>query len=82
MRVTRKWFAAIVRSLFLLGAMLLVAVVMLGAKGPPQSSREVRRDEIALFASRPLPGIAQLGAEMLLVIVLTWTCRGALKIRL
>ncbi|MGH7618777.1 MAG: hypothetical protein ACREPM_16270 [Gemmatimonadaceae bacterium] len=76
------WFAAGARSLSFLGAMVLVAAVMLGAKGPPQSSREVRRDEIARFAPRPVPGIAQLGGELLLVVVLTWACRGPLKIRL
>jgi hypothetical protein len=77
-----NWFAAVARSLLLLGAMLVVAVIMLGAKGPPQSSREVRRDEIARFAPGLLPGVAQLGGEMFLVVVLTWICRGPLKIRL
>ena len=77
-----SWFAAVARSLVLLGAMLLVGAVMLGAKGPPQSSRDVRRDEVARFAPEPLSGIAQLGGEMLLVVVLTWTCGGLLKIRL
>jgi hypothetical protein len=55
---------------------------MLGAKGLPQSSREVHRDEIARFAPRLLPGVAQLGGELLLVVGLTWACRGPLKIRL
>jgi len=77
-----NWFAAAARSLLLLGAILLVAAIMLGAKGPPQSSREVRRNEIARFAPRLLPGVAQLGAQLLLVVGLTWTCRGPLKIRL
>ncbi len=77
-----NWLAAAARSLLLLGAMLLVAVLMLGAKGPPQSSRDVRRDEIARFAPRAVPGAAQLGGQLLLVVVLTWACRGALKIRL
>jgi hypothetical protein len=77
-----NWFAVTTRSLSLLGAMLLVAAVMLGAKRPPQLNREVRRDGIARFSPRLLPGIAKLGGEMLLVVALTWTCRGPLKIRL
>lgn len=77
-----NWFAAAVRSFLLLGAMLLVAVIMLGAKGPPQSSRDVRRNEIARFAPRLLPGVAEVGGQMILVVGLTWACRGALKIRL
>jgi hypothetical protein len=77
-----NWFTAAARSLLLLGAMLLVATIMLGAKGLPQSSREVHRDEIARFAPRLLPGVAQLGGELLLVVGLTWACRGPLKIRL
>ena len=77
-----NWLAGAARSLLLLGAMLLVAVIMLGAKGPPQSSRDVRRNEIARFAPRAVPGVAQLGGQLLLVVVLTWACRGALKIRL
>lgn len=75
-------FAAAARSLLLLGAILLVAAVMLGANGPPQSSREVQRDEISRFAPRPLLGVAQLGGQVLLLVGLTWACRGALKIRL
>lgn len=75
-------FAAAARSLLLLGAMLLVAAIMLVAKGPPQSSRDVRRNEIARFAPEVLPGVAQLGGQLLLVVVLTWACRGPLKIRL
>jgi len=78
----RNWFAATTRSLLLLGAMLLVAAIMLGTKGPPQTSRDVRRDEIAHFAPRLLPGVAQFGGQMLLVVVLIWACREPLKIRL
>lgn len=48
----------------------------------PQTSRDVRRNEIVRFAPKLLPDVAQLGGEMLLVVVLTWTCRGPLKIRL
>ena len=77
-----NWLVATVRSLSLLGAMLLVAAIMLGAKGPPQSSRDVRRDEIARFAPRLLPGVVDLGGQVILVVGLTWACRGALKIRL
>jgi hypothetical protein len=77
-----NWFAAAARSLLLLGALLLVAAMMIGANGPPQSTREVRRDEIARFAPRLLPGVAQLGGQVLLLVGLTWACRGALKIRL
>ena len=81
-----NWFAGAARSLLLVGAMLLVGAAMLGAKGRPQSSRDVRRDvrrdEISLFTPRPLSGIAQLGGETLLVVVLTWACRQSLKIRL
>jgi len=77
-----NWFAATTRSLLLLGAMLLVAAIMLGTKGPPQTSRDVRRDEIARFAPRLLPGVAHLGGQILLVVVLTWACREPLKIRL
>jgi hypothetical protein len=77
-----NWFAAAARSLLLLGAMLLVAAIMFVAKGPTQSSRDVRRNEIVLFAPRLVEGVAQLGGEALLVIVLTWGCREGLKIRL
>ena len=80
--LARKSRATAARVLFVLGAMLLVAAVMLGAKGPPQPSRDVRRNEIVLFAARPLLGIVQLSGEVLLLIGLTWACRGALKIRL
>ena len=80
--LARKSLATAARSLFVLGAMLLVGAVMLGAKGPPQSSRDVHRNEIALFAARPLLGIVQLSGETLLLIGLTWACRGPLKIRL
>lgn len=76
------WFTAAARSVVLLGAMLLVAAIMLRTKGPPQSSRDVRRNEIARFAPRLLPGVAELGGQLLLVVGLTWACRGALKIRL
>jgi hypothetical protein len=77
-----SWFAAIARSFLLFVASLLVVALMLGAKGPPQPSREVHRDEIARFAPRPVQGVVQLGGELLLVVVLTWACRGPLKIRL
>jgi TRAP-type C4-dicarboxylate transport system permease small subunit len=77
-----NWLTAAARSLLLLAAMLLVGAIMLGAKGPPRSSRDVRRDEIARFAPRVVPGVAQLGGQLLLVVVLTWACGGALKIRL
>lgn len=77
-----SWFAAAWRSLLFLGTMLLVAALMLDAKGRPQPSREVQRDEIRLFASRPISGTVQLGGEVLLLCGLTWACRGFLKIRL
>jgi hypothetical protein len=59
-----------------------VTAVMFFANGPPQSSRDVRRDEIARFAPRLVQGVAQLGGETLLVVGLTWACREGLKIRL
>jgi TRAP-type C4-dicarboxylate transport system permease small subunit len=77
-----SWFAAAARSLLVLGALLLVAAIMLGAKGTPQSSRDVRRDEIAHYAPRLVAGVADLGIQMLLVVGLTWACRGPLRIRL
>jgi len=77
-----SWFAAIRRSLLLFLASLLVAAVMLGAKGPPQPSRDVHRNEIQRYAPRPLQGVVQLGGEVILVVGLTWACRGPLKIRL
>jgi hypothetical protein len=77
-----NWFAAAVRSLLLLGAMLLVATALLAANGPPQSSRDAQRNEIARYAPRLAQGVADLGGQMLLVVVLTWGCRGGLKIRL
>ena len=82
LRLAPSWFAALTRSLLVLGAMVVVGIAMLRAKGPTQSSRDVRRDEIALFAPRPVLGIAQLVEQMLLVVVLTSACRGPLKVRL
>jgi hypothetical protein len=74
--------AGAMRSGLVLGAILLVAALMLGAKGPPRSNRDVRRDEVRIFSPRPLVGIAELTKQMLLVVVLTWACRGPLRIRL
>jgi hypothetical protein len=81
-RLAPNWFAAIARSFLLLGAMVVVGGVILGVNGPTESRRDVRRNEIALFAPRPLQGIAELGEQMLLIVVLAWACRGPLKIRL
>ena len=80
--IAPNWFAAALRSLLVLVAMLGVTALMLWAKGPPQSSRAVDWNDITLFAPRLVKGVVQLGAETLLVVVVTWGCREGLKIRL
>lgn len=74
--------AAALRLILVAGAMLLVGVAMVGAKGVPVVSRKAQWNEFELYAPQPVKGAAQLGGELILVIGLSWGCGAMLKIRL
>jgi hypothetical protein len=81
-RLAPSWRAAAVRSLLLLGTVILIAAMIYLIDGAPTIVRKSRFDELVLFAPSLGRGLSELVTETFVLIGVTWLCRDGLKVRL